>query len=136
MAGRLSLDTTFLIDLQRERTAGRRGPAHELLERDPDVELHLSAVVLGEFAEGFEDADHPVLRMARELHVLLPIDEPTALAYGRITRRLRERGELIGSNDLWIAAASLRHDLPLVTANAADFGRVPELELVVYRSAP
>ena len=133
MAGRLSLDTSFLIDLQRERAAGERGPAHALLERDPDVELFLSTVALGEFAEGFEDPDHPVLRLARELHVLLPVDERTALEYGRITRELRGEGRLIGSNDLWIAAASLRHELPLATADAAGFGQVEGLELVVYR---
>ena len=133
MAGRLSLDTSFLIDLQRERAAGEPGPAHALLERDPEVELFLSTVALGEFAEGFEDPDHPVLRLARELHVLLPIDEQTAMEYGRITRELRAEGRLIGSNDLWIAAASVRHDLPLATADAAGFGRVEGLELVVYR---
>ena len=133
MAGRLSVDTTFLIDLQRERVAGIEGPAHTLLARDPEVELFLPSVALGEFAEGFEDADHPVLRVVRELHVLLPIDEETALTYGRLTRHLRGRGELLGANDLWIAASTLRHGLPLVTAAAADFRRVPELELVAYR---
>ncbi len=80
MAGRLSIDTTFLIDLQRERVSGVGGPAHALLAEDPEVELFLPAVALGEFAEGFEDADHPVLRVVRDLHVLPPIDEETALA--------------------------------------------------------
>lgn len=71
--------------------------------------------------------------MVRELHVLLPIDEETALTYGHLTRHLRGRGDLLGANDLWIAASTLRHGLPLVTADAADFRRVPELELVAYR---
>ena len=133
MAGRLSVDTTFLIDLQRERSSGDEGPAHSLLAEDPEVELFLPSVALGEFAEGFEDADHPVLRAVRDLHVLLPIDEETALAYGRLTRRLRGRGELLGGNDLWIAASTLRHELPLVTADAVGFRRVPELEIVSYR---
>jgi predicted nucleic acid-binding protein len=133
VAGRLILDTTVLIDLQRERRAGGDGPAHALLARDPDIELFLPAVALGEFAEGFDDPDHPVLRIARELHVLLPVDEHTALEYGRITRRLRDAGELIGSNDLWIAATALRHDLPLATGNAAHFRRVKGLEVVGYR---
>lgn len=133
MAGRLSLDTSFLIDLQRERTVGRTGPAHALLERDPEVELFLPAVALGEFAEGFDDPDHPVLRLARELHVLLPTDERTALEYGRLARDLRGKGRLIGSDDLWIAAASLRHELPLVTADTAAFGRIRGLEVVGYR---
>jgi len=148
VAGRLSVDTTFLIDLQRERRANRTrertssaerarsesapGPAHDLLRRDPDVELFLSVVALGENAEGFEDENDPVLRVVRDYHTHLDIDEPTALVYGRITRELRDRGTLIGSNDLWIAATSVRHDVPLATANAVDFRRVPGLEVIAY----
>jgi len=134
VAGRVALDTTFLIDLQRERSRGdEAGPAHRFLSRDPDVELHLSVTALGEFAEGFEDPEDPVMRMARELHILLPADEETALAYGRIARVLRKEGRLIGANDLWIAASSIRHDLPLVTANTAEFGRIDGLEILAYR---
>ena len=134
MAGRVALDTTFLIDLQRERTrGGTEGVAHRFLRADLELELHLSTVVLGEFAEGFDDENHPVLRVVRELHVLLPVDEETALTYGRLTRALRRQGRLIGTNDLWIAAASLRHGLPLVTANPADFSRVDGLDVVTYR---
>ena len=133
MAGRLSVDTTFLIDLQRERLSDGEGPAHALLAADPTVELFLSSIALGEFAEGFADSDHPVLRAVRDLHVLLPIDEDTAVAYGRLTRGLRERGKLLGTNDLWIAASAVRHGLPLVTADVSAFGRVPDLVLVPYR---
>ena len=134
MAGRVAFDTTFLIDLQRERSRGDAdGPAHRFLTMDPDRELHLSATALGEFAEGFDDTDDPVLRTIRELHVLLPIDEETALVYARITRTLRRQGRLIGANDLWIAAASLRHEIPLVTGNPGDFARVDRLEVLSYR---
>lgn len=82
--------------------------------------LLLPATALGEFAEGFNHVEDPVLRTVRELHVLLPIDEATVLAYGRITRALRAVGKLIRANDLWLAAASIRHDFPLVTANVAE----------------
>lgn len=134
MAGIVAFDTTFLIDLQRERARDRsNGPAHRFLEQDPERELHLSAAALGEFGEGFDDSDDPVLRIVRESHVLLETDEETALAYGRITRRLRAEGRLIGTNDLWIAAASIRHGIPLVTANTRDFTRIEGLDVVVYR---
>ena len=134
MAGLVAFDTTFLIDLQRERARGRSdGPAHRFLASDPDRELHLSATALGEFSEGFDDPDHPVLRAVRELHVLLAVDEETAIEYGRITRRLRSEGRLIGTNDLWIAAASIRHGIPLVAANTHDFARVEGLEVLGYR---
>ena len=134
MAGRVALDTSFLIDLQRERGRSEDdGPARTFLQRDPQLELHLSVVALGEFAEGFEDEDHPVLRVVRELHVLLPIDEETAMEYGKVTRRLRDAGRLIGTNDLWIAATSLRHGLPLVTGNTVEFARVDGLDVITYR---
>jgi tRNA(fMet)-specific endonuclease VapC len=134
LANRVAFDTTFLIDFQRERIRGSlQGPAHRFLAAQPDIELHLSMVALGEFAGGVATADDPLLRLVRELHVLLPVDEQTALVYGRITRSLRETGRLIGANDLWIAAASLHHDLPLVTASPGEVGRVPGLEVIPYR---
>jgi tRNA(fMet)-specific endonuclease VapC len=134
VAGRVAFDTTFLIDFQRERSRGETdGPAHAFLASDPDVELLLPATALGEFGEGFDDAEDPVLRTVRELHVLLPVDEQTALVYGRITRALRAAGKLIGANDLWIAAASIRHEVPLVTANVAEFRRVEGIQILPYR---
>ena len=152
MAERVASDTTFLIDLQRERSAWRRdrerksgaaprerilgdipGPAHRFLAAAPDRELYLSPTALGEFAEGFDDPEHPLLRAVRDQYHLLPIDELTALAYGRIARALRLAGQMIGTNDLWIAATSTRYALPLVTANTAQFARVSGLELISYR---
>ena len=134
MAGLVALDTTFLIDLQRERARRRPdGPAHRFLAEDSERELHLSATALGEFSQGFDDPDDPVLRTMRELHVLMVTDEETALVYGRITRRLRTEGRLIGTNDLWIAAASVRRAIPLVTANSQEFARIEGLEIIGYR---
>ena len=134
MAARVALDTTFLIDLQRERRRGEAdGPAQRFLAAAPDLELYLSPIVLGEFAEGFNDSEDPVLQAVRTHHHLLAIDDRTALAYGRIVRALRQEGRLIGVNDLWIAATSVRYALPLVTENAAQFGRVAGLEIITYR---
>ena len=74
-----------------------------------------------------------MLRAVRELHTVLNVDEAAALLYGRITRALRERGALIGTNDLWIAATCVSHDVPLVTASVAHFRRVQDLEVIGYR---
>lgn len=134
MALRVSLDTTFLIDLQRERSKrDGTGPAHRFLERSPDAELFLAAVALGEFAEGFSSAEHPLVQIVRRQHVLLSVDERTALIYAGLVRDLRARGMLIGTNDLWIGSVSLRHQLPLVTANEEHFGRIDGLEVLKYR---
>ncbi|ORV16481.1 type II toxin-antitoxin system VapC family toxin [Mycobacterium celatum] len=134
MALRLSIDTTFLIDLQRERSAGDTdGPAHRLLKRSPDAELFLSTIALGEFAEGFDQADNPVVTAVREGHTLVPVDDQTSFVYAKVVRGLRSRGELIGSNDLWIGCTSLRLGVPIVTANVADFRRIDGLGIVQYR---
>jgi len=132
VARALSLDTSFLIDLERERGVGD-GPAHRFLRADPDAELSLSVVALGELAEGFGDEDHPVFEAIRGSHRILDVDVDVAIAYGKITHGLRERGLLIGANDLWIAATSLRHGFALVTADVEHFRRVEGLEVVSYR---
>ncbi|WP_343710675.1 type II toxin-antitoxin system VapC family toxin [Mycobacterium sp.] len=134
MALRLSVDTTFLIDLQRERAGGDDdGAAHRFLRRSPDAELFLSTIALGEFAEGFDHAEHPIVVAMREGHTVVPIDAQTAFVYARVVRELRRRGELIGTNDLWIGCASLRLGIPIVTANTADFRRIDGLGIVQYR---
>lgn len=138
MARRLSLDTTLLIDLQRERLRSEAddepdGPAHAFLRRSPDAELYLPIVALGEFAEGFASVEHPVVRTVRDRHTLLPIDEECALIYAGAVRDLRSRGMLIGTNDLWIGATSLRYRLPIVTANVEHFRRLDGLEVIGYR---
>lgn len=132
---RLSIDTSFLIDLQRERSVGRQadGAAHAFLRRTPDAELFLSAVALGEYAEGFTGPDDPQVRVVREGHTLLDVDADTALVYARVARELRRAGTLIGANDLWIGCTSLRHELPVVTANAEHFRRIPGLAVLSYR---
>ena len=134
MALRLSVDTTFLIDLQRERTEGNDdGAAHRFLKRSPAAELFLSAIALGEFAEGFDRAEHPIVAAVREGHTLVQVDDQTAFVYARVVRELRRRGELIGANDLWIGCTSLRLGLPIVTANVEHFRRIDGLGVVQYR---
>ncbi len=133
MARPLSLDTSFLIDLQRERRRGEEGPAHRFLREEAGSELFLSVVALGEMAQGFADLDHPAVRVLRDTHTLLRVDEEVALTYGALARELREAGTPMGSNDLWIAATSLCHELPLLTADVSAFARVPRLEVLRYR---
>lgn len=134
MALRVSVDTTFLIDLQRELAAGKHnGPAHRFLSKSPDTELFLSTVALGEFAAGFDRTDDPIIAGMRECHTLVPVDTEIALTYARVTRELRNRGELLGSNDLWIGCSSLQLGIPVLTANPADFRRIDGLGVVSYR---
>ena len=61
--------------------------------------------------------------------VSLPFDDTSAEIYGRIRAELARAGTPIGPNDLMIAAIALAHNLPLVTHNVGEFGRVTGLHL-------
>ena len=125
----LCFDTAFLIDLQKERGAG---PAHLFLGAYRAATFFCSALALGEFAEGFSSAADPRLAQYLRNATILDVNTETARIYGRITRRLRQAGKLIGSNDLWIASHALQHRLTLVTADTTHFERVPNLRLLGY----
>jgi predicted nucleic acid-binding protein len=127
----LLFDTCFLIDLEREL---RRGPgrAHAFLRGHAAVRPCLCWTVVGEFSEGFDDAREAACVAMLQRFEVLPTEAATAAHYARITRLLRGWNQLIGTNDLWIAAAALAHGVPLVTNNRSHFGRVPGLQVVGY----
>lgn len=63
---------------------------------------------------------------------VLEYDADVGWQFGCSYRLLQESGNLIGANDLWIAATALRHALPVVTRNTSDFERVEGLRVVDY----
>jgi len=127
----LILETTVLIDLERE-AADAPGPAHRFLDEHPEARLSITWVTAGEIACGpGMDGREGWRRLIRRFRRIDP-DEEVAWRYGQTYRYLRENGLLIGSNDLWIAAAALAHELPVVTRDAAEFRRVPGLRVVAY----
>jgi predicted nucleic acid-binding protein len=127
----LIFDTTFLIDFQRERQAGQ-GAAHSFLEAHADAVAYLPITAYGEFAEGFTNRTDPAFLCMVESFELIPVTREVANTYAKITRELRGKGRLIGSNDLWIAASAIEKNLPLVTRNILDFSRISCLELRSY----
>jgi tRNA(fMet)-specific endonuclease VapC len=72
------------------------------------------------------------LERLRELVRLLPalaLPESAADAYGAMRAELESKGEMIGNNDLWIAAHALAAGLTLVTNNEREFRRVRGLKV-------
>ena len=84
--------------------------------------IGLTAVVLGELLAGFRCGVREA-ENRRELEEflesprveILDIDEETANFYAEIFRALREKGKPIPTNDLWVAASTLRHGFALAT---------------------
>jgi tRNA(fMet)-specific endonuclease VapC len=132
VAQALILETTFLVDLEREALRGEPGPARRFLEEHPHQELCITLTTAGELASGPRlDERKSWDSLVRPFRILVP-DLDTAWAYGQRYRYLKDNGLLIGANDLWIAAVAIVHGLPLVTRNASHFRRVPGLSVVSY----
>lgn len=119
-------DTCVLIDLQRQNAAAER-----LQDRYPNVQLELSFIAAAEFLIGFEFSPEHGMRVLAEFNVK-PMTSDTCQLYALIWNRLKRDGNLIGLNDIWIAATCLEHGLPLLTRNVREFERVPGLEILSY----
>jgi predicted nucleic acid-binding protein len=132
---RFAFDSCFLIDYERER-AGRKISAQnsptKFLEENSVVELAISPTALAEFAIGFSDFKHMVLKAVLENFEVLNTSVEVSLCYAKIYQDLATRKTLIGSNDMWIAAYSLTHKVPLVTNNIKDFSKISGLSILTY----
>ena len=127
------VDTDLLIDLQREYVKGEPGPAMAFLRAHEGVALAISTVSVLEFLEGY---GHPRAgERLLEAYVRLPVTDSVARRGSRLRRTLRAEGQMIGDFDVLIAATAVDAGVPLVTANATHFKRVPGLEVETYRPA-
>ena len=128
----LILETTFLIDLERELSSNESGPAQTFLEANPDHRLFITYTVAGELAAGTSLAERMLWEeFIAPFHILVFTIE-VCWEYGKAYRYLQDNGLLIGGNDLWIAATALAYQLPVVTRNTRHYRRVPGLQVASY----
>src|SRR3954469_13797592 len=62
-----------------------------------------------------------ILEAALRQHVVIPYDRDLAWAWARVVAACEDAGQPIATSDAWVAAAALRHDLPLLTNNLKHF---------------
>lgn len=90
-----------------------------------------SIVVAGELRFGAERRGSPGLTARIEtvlqLVPVLPLRDQADVRYGRLRAELERRGQVIGSNDMLIAAHALSIGATIVTDNAREFERVDGL---------
>ncbi len=124
------IDTNILIRLERETRRSIAGVATGFFEALTDTRICITPTIAGEIACGASMSGREVWEKFLLPFECLPIDAETTWHYGVQYRELAKRGELIGCNDLWIAAAALAHQQPLATSNIREFERVNGLEVV------
>jgi len=133
---RYLLDTNICIYIRREK------PERVLRHFDKlsPGEAAISVITYGQLLCGATKSSRreAALETVREfvrLVLPLPLLEKAAEAYGFVRANLEARGEMIGSNDLWIAAHALAAGLTLVTNNEKEFRRVRGLKVKNWASS-
>jgi tRNA(fMet)-specific endonuclease VapC len=99
-------------------------------------EIYLPFVTLAELRAGFQCGSQGrknesilIRFLNRPRSRLLLADEDTTHHYARLYAQLRQQGTPIPTNDLWIAALVMQHDL-LLYSRDAHFDHLPQLPRV------
>ena len=125
------LDANTCIDHLRRGISSK--VTTKLLSAAPGS-IYLCSVVVGELLFGARRSTHPAATLAKVRtfcapYVSLPFDDRAADEYSLIRAHLTRLGQIIGANDLLIAAIALSNGMTLVTHNTSEFSRVPRLTL-------
>ena len=115
----------------------RHGPASKvttkMLAAQPGS-IFLCSVVIGELLFGARRSKNVSAALSQvrafgSSYQSLPFDDRAANEYSIVRTHLAGMGQLIGANDMLIAAIAVANGLTLVTHNTNEFSRVPHLLL-------
>ncbi len=131
----LVLDTNVFVRIER-------GQAIDFSQWTEYGEAYISAITVSELLVGVHRADSDARRSRRSAFVeavlarfpALAITSEVARVHAGLFATLMQHGQMIGAHDLLIAATALSHDCAILTADYADFDRVPGIEII--RLAP
>jgi tRNA(fMet)-specific endonuclease VapC len=124
------LDTNICIYIAKNKPVS-------VLERCRNIsvgEIAMSTITYGELLYGCEKSQRKKesLKILKQLSAYIPslaLSANVGEEYGRIRALLEKKGQIIGNNDLWIAAHALALNVTLVTNNEKEFKRIPSLQI-------
>lgn len=134
---RYLLDTNICIYIKKHKPIEVLNKFKTLMVGDAVI----SQITWGELVYGAYKSQYTqkVLQELEELVRLipvLPLTDDVGIHYGQIRATLSQQGQLIGANDLWIAAHARASSLILVSNNTSEFARVENLKLENWVSLP
>jgi len=124
----LDTDICIYIIKRKPRSVLKR------LESLQPGQLAMSAITFAELMNGAKKSKQVEENVAKlnelgELIQICPFDQKAAIFYGDVRSTLEKKGNIIGSNDLLIAAHALSLDWILVSNNEKEFKRVDGLRI-------
>jgi tRNA(fMet)-specific endonuclease VapC len=130
MEMRFLLDTDIFIYIRQKRPE----EVSQRFSRLHPGEAAISVITYGELLYGATKSARRADAFARlsalvDLLPILDVTKGVGETYGEIRAELESNGEMIGNNDLWIAAHALAAGLTLVTNNEKEFRRVRGLRV-------
>jgi len=130
---RYMLDTDICIYIARKKPESVIGKLQKLSAED----ACLSVITYAELLYGAEKSKHrtenlETLNRLRTLISVEPFEESACKEYGIIRAYFEKKGQIIGGNDLFIAAHAKSLNLTLVTNNVREFRRVPGLAVELW----
>jgi tRNA(fMet)-specific endonuclease VapC len=130
------LDTNIWILLLKQPPPCLR----QRLDAEEAGKIATCSIVKAELWHGALKYQHVQQRQATVESLLLPyasypFDDAAARHYGTIRHELETQSQVIGPNDLKIAAICQAHGLTLVTSNTDEFSRVAGLKLEDWTKA-
>ncbi len=129
------LDTSIWVDIERGRLAPR-----DVAALTGDEPVYVVPPVLAELEYGVHRAqtDDQRARRASALDRIrrkpcIVIDKDSASTFGRLSALLDNRGtpSTHRTQDIWIAAIAVQHNLKVLTRNRKDFENIPGLGVLV-----
>ena len=104
------------------------------MQRHAPDRVKIPSIVKAELLFGAKRATHPkrvaeTVERFLEPFEIVPFSDACAVTYAAIRWTLEEQGQVIGPNDLLIAATALAHHGTLVTHNTQEFGRLGGLTI-------
>ena len=121
------LDTCVVSELSRPRPEKK---VVRWVEEQPEAELFISTLVIGEMHKGFILSDNAAQRNRLEKLIekllirfderILPLDLASVREWGNIQAVAKRQGYVLPVVDSLMAATALAHNLTVVTRNTSD----------------
>ncbi len=130
----LMVDTNVFIRFEKA------GKAIDLSPWEQSESVYASVVTVSELLIGVHRTNTEVRRQRRSAFVeaiisgvgVLDFTIDSARVHAKIYSELSKKGQMIGANDLIIAATARHHGFSILTDNVDEFSRVPDLRVIPF----